>query len=131
MLSPRVFAACLNPSAKKSVQIPPARLLQLAVDPQCLPAPVACDEIVAMYGRTVRVAEVPPACLDPLRTGNQRELASIVRMLVLLRQRLRRGQDQQRALQRGRRERGALATALGGQRHDPDRMLGPVVVDCL
>src|SRR5437870_5767252 len=119
-------------SAEKSVQKPPARLLQLAVYPQRLPALVAGHEIVAMHRRAVRVAEIPPADFDPLRPGNQCQLASVIWKLVLLRQRLRSGQDQQRALQRWcQPDRGARAAALGGKRRDPDRMLGPVVVDCL
>src|SRR6266403_4452577 len=134
MTAPNTFPypAPKGVSAEKSVQKPPARLLQLAVYPQRLPALVACHEIVAMHRRAVRVAEIPPADFDPLRPGNQYQLASVIWKLVLLRQRLRSGQDQQRALQRRcQPDRGARAAALGGKRRDPDRMLGPVVVDCL
>ncbi len=114
------------------MQVPPAWLHQLTVYPQCLAAPIACDEIVAMHGRSVRVAEVPPASLDPLRAGKQCERTAIARMLIVLRQWLRRGQNHQGTLPRWRqRERGTWIATIGGKRCDPVRMFGSVVVDHL
>ena len=82
-------------SGKEAVQIPPAALAALAVDPEQRLGRIACDEILAGD-----IDAIPPARLDALATGEQSERPVVLRDVFDLCEAARRIEDPERARER-------------------------------